>query len=95
MSQVANVQTDRPTIRGKIDGWTFEDSSLLVRRGHPSESGIFIGYTPRPKDIPHYGTVLEMLADGWKLLAPPADESWDEDGSRVSQFGWWLTRETP
>lgn len=63
MTQVATVSTTRPTLRSAIDGWTFEDSDLLVRKpgpGHPSR--IFIGHTPAPRDIPSYGTVLEMLA---------------------------------
>jgi hypothetical protein len=94
--QVANVSTDRPTVRSEIDGWTFEDASLLVRRSHHSNPGkIFIGYTPSPKDIPHYGCVLEMLADGWELLSPPERETWTAGGVEREQWSWWLQRKLP
>lgn len=94
MTQVACVCTDGPTLRHQIEGWTFEDSDLLVRKEDESRPGyIFIGFTPSPKGIPHYDTVLEMLADGWNLLGPPADESWTtEEGKAIQQWGWWLTR---
>lgn len=87
MTQVAYILTKAPNIRSEIEGWTYEDSSLLVRRGANSNSRkIFIGWTPAPRDIPDYGTILEMLADGWTMLGPPfsADDAtgWD----------WWLTR---
>jgi len=91
--QVASVSTNGPTVRSEIDGWTFEDASLLVRQSHASDPGkIFIGYTPSP-EIPCYGTVLEMLADGWELLGPPQREDWTtDDGQKHEQWGWWLQR---
>lgn len=94
MTQVASVSTNGPTLRAEIEGWTFEDSSLLVRRSDPENPHrIFIGYTRSPKDIPLYGTVLEMLADGWDLLGPPVDTSWTtEEGEGIEQWDWWLTR---
>ncbi len=94
MTQVASVCTNRPTLRAKIEGWGFEDSDLLVRKADPDRPGhIHIGSTPSPNGIPHYGTVLEMLADGWDLLGPPVDTSWtNEDGEKVDQWDWWLTR---
>lgn len=94
--QVASVTTCHGTVRSEIEGWTFEDASLLVRRSLPSkESGkLFIGHTPSPKNIPFYGCVLEMLADSWKLLGPPQQESWTTaDGKTVEQWCWWLQRE--
>ena len=91
--QVATVSTSRPSLRSEIDGWGFEDSSLLVRREDPSNPGkLFIGYTPSPKDIPLYTSVLEMLADGWELLGPPARETWETDGKQHEQWSWWLHR---
>lgn len=97
MTQVASVCTNGHSVRHEIEGWGYEDSDVLVRKQDPDRPGrIFIGFTPSPKDIPHYGTVLEMLADGWKLLGPPTEESWvNDEGKKIGQWGWWLTRETP
>lgn len=93
MTQIASVSTSGPTLRSEIVGWSFEDSDMLVRRSTPDRPGrIFIGFTPAPLDIPLYGTVLEMLADGWDLLGPPTDESWtNEEGNEIQQYEWWLT----
>jgi hypothetical protein len=106
--QVASVSTRDPTVRSEIDGWTFEDASLLARRSLDSNphGKIFIGYTPAPKDIPHYGCILEMLADGWELLGPPQREEfkqlapgWEllgppqrEEFKQHVQWSWWLKR---
>jgi hypothetical protein len=91
--QIANVSTSHPNVRSEIDGWTFEDASLLVRRSHTSNRGkIFIGYTPSPKDIPLYTSILEMLANGWELLGPPTRETWETDGEQHEQWSWWLQR---
>jgi hypothetical protein len=92
--QIASVSTSAATVRSEIDGWTFEDASLLVKRSHPSDkSKIFIGYTPSPKHTPHYACILEMLADGWELLGPPQKETWSNDeGTSCEQWSWWLQR---
>jgi hypothetical protein len=92
--QIASVSTRDATVRSEIDGWSFEDASLLVKRSHDSNPGkIFIGYTPSPKDIPLYTCVLEMLADGWELLGPPQKESWaNDEGKPCEQWSWWLQR---
>lgn len=100
--QVASVSTNGATLRSEIDGWSFEDARLLVRRSEPSNPNkIFIGYTPEPKNIPFYGCVLEMLADGWELLGPPEREEWPasdgpaSDGQPIVQWSWWLQRRVP
>ena len=92
--QVASVSTRDGTVRSEIEGWTFEDASLLVKRSEPSdESKIFIGYTPSPRDIPRYACILEMLADEWELLGAPERETWTlEDGQEHEQWNWWLQR---
>lgn len=79
--QVASVCTTTNNLRSEIDGWTYEDSSLLVRKKapgleHVSWAPLFIGYTPSPKLIPHYYCILEMLSEGWRLLGPPARTDW-------------------
>jgi hypothetical protein len=91
VTQIATVSTRKGDLRSEIDGWTYEDSSLLVRRGDGERPGIFIGWTPSPRDIPHYGCVLEMLADGWKLLGAP---TFDDAPAVGGEWTWWLTRET-
>lgn len=92
--QVASVSTDRPTLRDEIWGWGFEDSALFVRKSLPNHPyKVFIGYTPSPK-IPTYGTVLEMLSDGWKLLGVPLKEEFvNDEGKKIETYTWWLTRE--
>jgi hypothetical protein len=84
---VANVQTDGHSMRSKIDGTGMEDPRLFVR-GKP------IGLTPSPRCCYLGATVLEMLADGWRLLGPPRDTSFTtEEGKRWEQSEWWLTLE--
>lgn len=91
--QVASVTTAGRSMRSEIDGWTFEDSKLLVRRSYRGLPGkLHIGYTPHPQDIPFYTCLLEMLADGWELLGPPQSEGWETDGKHHEQWCWWLQR---
>lgn len=95
MVQVASVSTNGNSLRSEIFSWKYEDSDLLVRKSIKElPTQIFIGYTPGPKDIPLYGTILEMLADGWEILGPPVDESWTHEARIQEQWGWWLTRPT-
>lgn len=81
--KVLIVETGGGTLRSKIHGWGEEDSDLFVH-GQP------IGLTPGPKPRACPETVLEALADGWKLLGPPTaiDDVVIEDA-----WEWWLTKE--
>jgi hypothetical protein len=80
-------------MRSEIEGWTFEDGALLVRRSRASNPDkIFIGYTPTPLDIPLYTTILEMLADGWELLGPPQREECTAFHKPFVEWVWWLQR---
>lgn len=93
MTQIANVSTARPSVRSEIDGWIYEDSDLLVDRRDTSGK-LEIEYTPSPRNL-HHTCVLEMIADGWKLLGPPIDASWaNVNGVKIPQWKWWLTKET-
>jgi hypothetical protein len=89
--QIGSLMTSRCSVRAEVEGWGFEDSSLLVRGRH-------IGMTPSPKRIPYYKTVLEALADGWVLLGVPVREVYPrEEGVRdteVELWNWWITRST-
>lgn len=90
--QVASVTTDEATLRSEIGGWTYEDSALFQNKEW--RGGLFIGYTPSPKNIPQYKCILHMLADKWKLLGPPTREEFkNNDGETIVQYGWWLTRD--
>jgi hypothetical protein len=93
--QVATVQTERSSVRSEIEAWTYEDSSLVVYRSLPNalSSALFIGYTPVPSSIPQYTCVLEMFADGWRLLGPPQREVFPrDDEKKLVRYEWWLTR---
>jgi hypothetical protein len=98
--QVASVTTAKPNLRAEIDGWSYEDSSLLVRKKLQNQvydwPPYFIGHTPGA-DIPRYYCILEMLNEGWRLLGPPQEEKWAVDGAGADlfQYVWWLTRECP
>lgn len=86
MSQKVYVlMTTRPTLRAEVEGWGGEDSALYV----PDKP---IGMTPGPK-FPLYKTVLEALADGWKLLAPPVLVPPEPRGITVYTWDWWLVKE--
>jgi len=94
--QIANVSTSAASVRSEIDGRSFEDATLLVKRPDPANTGkILISYTPGPKGIPYYTCILEMLADGWELLGPPQREEWEVDEVLRTQWGWWLQRRCP
>lgn len=76
--RVLIVNTSSPSLRAEIYGWGEEDSCLFVRN-RP------IGLTPGPKITYSPKTVLEALADGWKLLGPPQTEN-------RTLYTWWLTK---
>jgi len=79
--KVLVVSTSSPVMRAEIWGWSIEDSDLYVR-------GKRIGNTPSPCcHLPN--TILEALADGWKLLGPPYLDLDPE----VIDWTWWLTKE--
>lgn len=77
--EILTVTTENPTLRSRIVGWTFEDTSLYRHDTARSPSGA--GHNDHPE------TVFEALANGWRLLGPPTrmghDRIWD----------WWLTKE--
>lgn len=78
--KVLMVETSQYNLRGKIEGWTVEDSNLYIP-GKP------IGLTPSPeyKEENRPDTILEALSYKWKLLGPP---------QRLGEyFIWWLIKE--
>jgi len=75
--KVLICDTKQSCLRSEIVGWTQEDSNLFVK-GKP------IGYTPSPK-YDHPKTILEALANGWKLLGAPVKET-------PNYWTWWLQK---
>lgn len=85
MQQVLIVSTEQDSLRSEIYGWTHEDPSLYVRGKHIGHTRSAIGRRPK--------TVLEALADGWSLLAPPrAFDPGIENCIDVAHYEWWLTK---
>jgi hypothetical protein len=80
--KVLTVTTDRGDLRAEIIGWSCEDSSMYV----PNER---IGMTPSPLNECHVTTVLQALAEGWEMLAPPTRY---EDETSGEYWGWWLIK---
>jgi hypothetical protein len=77
--KVLILETEQPNLRSEVLGWGEENSGLFVRN-RP------IGLTPGPKITYSPKTVLEALADGWKLLGPPQVEN------KRTLYTWWLTK---
>lgn len=90
--KIFTCTTSGGTVRDEIIGWTFEDSDLYVPRKP-------VGFTPIPKNQPRYDTVIEALADGWKLLSAPViweeRQRYTEYTEHVNQtyWYWWLVKE--
>lgn len=91
IQQVLTCSTRQASLRDEIIGWGGEDPTLFVV-GKP------IGNTPGPcnnlyEKLWHPETIMEALAMGWKLLAPPTAVSYKNE-TRISIFHeWWLVRE--
>lgn len=80
--KVLIIETEGGSLRSKAIGWGEEDSDMFAP-GKP------IGLTPGPIPRSCPETVLEALADGWRLLGPPTRfESDTRD-----DWKWWLTKE--
>ncbi len=88
---VLSMGTTSPDLRSEVESWGSEDPRLYVH-GKP------IGLTPgtyKSPDCPrHYKTVLEAMADGWKLLGPPSSAPIvNSDGETFPQYDWWLVKD--
>ncbi len=75
------VETERPTLRADIIGWSAEDPRKVVEGP--------IGWTRRG-ELPEYDCVLRALADGWRLLGPPTPQAYIG-----STCDWWLVKDVP
>jgi len=81
--KVLVVSTSSPSMRAGIWGWDEENSDLYVRNKPIGFSPSGSSYSPN--------TILEALADGWKLLGPPQVE---KAAKHVEFWTWWLTKES-
>lgn len=82
--KVLVLSTDRADLRSEVWGWNAEDADLFV-------FDKAIGHTPDALHLTsNINTPLEALAEGWRLLAPPAEYSYDEN---CTAYVWWLTKE--
>ena len=92
--KVLILNTSEPSLRSEVWGWGYEDSSLYV----PNKP---IGFTPslrsglKKQELAEYSpkTVLEALANGWKLLGTPQSESITVGDDKEEAWTWWLTKE--
>lgn len=82
------VETNGDSLRSKIMAQTIEDSELFV----PEKP---IGYTESPH-IRMYDTILEAVANGWALLAPPSkinqEDKLPSERCAYISYVWWLTK---
>lgn len=93
MQKIITLETCSPSLRHEVVGWGGEAADLYV----PHRP---IGLTPC-LHFTAYKTVLEAMADGWKVMAPPRDVSFDRtkvnDGmvikEKIPYFEWWLTKD--
>lgn len=84
--QVLVVSTDRASLRDEIWGWSWEDSKCYV---HDKPIGLSPSWD-RGINRPEPTTVLQALAEGWKLLSAPAKYTYSVSGQEW--WEWWLTR---
>jgi hypothetical protein len=83
MQKILHMTTSRPSLRAKADSWSAEDSNLV-------EFGKPIGMTHDMKEFHCYDCPLRAVACGWKLLAPPVEDKY-EDGNLF--YNWWFVKE--
>jgi hypothetical protein len=90
LQQVLSICTDNASLRSEAQGWGAEDPRNVV----PGSLGRSLAWNHRRDGSYAYPTVVHALAAGWKLLAPPADESFvNSEGKKIEQWGWWLVRD--
>lgn len=97
MQKVLAMTTKGGDLRSDVDECSMEDGDLVVWSSsrYPDAP---IGLTPSPTGKYWPKTPLHALADGWKLLAPPATVKNDDgsvyrndDGS--TYYTWWFVRD--
>lgn len=90
MQKVLTMTTKHPFMRMESLGQTHEDGDQVTfaaseHRVDRNEVEVGLVNTMNYK-VPFYKTVLHAIGDGWKLMAPPIEESKEE-------YTWWLTRD--
>lgn len=78
MQKILILSTTGPTLRSEVVGATCEDSDLV----DPDRE---ICYARSPKAQCLFRTPLHAMRDGWRLMAPPEEDSREE-------WEWWFEK---
>ena len=80
------MDTESPTLRSEVEGWSYEDISLI----DPSKPiGLSLGWSPR-QPRPQFTCVAFALVAGWKLMGPPTSYEFQTDNGLKTCWTWWL-----
>jgi hypothetical protein len=80
------VDTESPTLRSEIVGWSYEDISLINPSKPIGLSPSWNTHAPRPQ----FTCVAFALAAGWNLLGPPTSYEYQTDNGPKTCWTWWL-----
>jgi hypothetical protein len=81
--KVLTMMTIGCCVRSAADGWSADDSSLVVMNKS-------IGMTPSLQEFYCFDCPLKAMAAGWKLLGPPTiDNVYGDDVC----YRWWFTKD--
>ena len=78
------VDTQSPTLRADVIGWSYEDISLINLSKPIGLSPSWDGPTPT------FACVAKALAAGWTLLGPPTPIETPTDDGLKTYWTWWL-----
>lgn len=78
------VDTERPSLRAEIQGWDYEDISLINPEKPVGLSASWEG------PVPTFGCVSFALAAGWELMGPPTPVKTPTDNGPKIYWTWWL-----
>lgn len=108
MQKVLIISTERPQLRAATVGWSAEDGDNVLlsfqnvvhgkvknfsREFPATQNEMMVGQIASYRGSYSYPTVLHALGDGWNLLAPPKEYSWENgQGSKVTEWEWWLVK---
>lgn len=80
--KILTMLTRSVSLRSDADGWSGDDANV-VNIEKP------IGLSPGLYGFYCYDCPLKAMAAGWRLMAPPVEEKWD-DGDIF--YRWWFEK---